>query len=500
MMQSNKCNHCNTVYAHRQSLWRHKKSCGTRVGRKRSARAMDSTDIPIFDGAEFGTGKPISKETFTRMEKLYAPQRTVNNIINGTTSSPSKMRKLNRVSDNSEDIGGVVFDRPINLDLDNVKSIDIDGKPIPLGKDLELENVGRILIDNVSSVDIGGNDTAKKKNANFVEYRSRTDNQKSKLSRKKNIQRMKDDIVGYSDSSGSGSDTESEEEEIGVSKVKFLPSSREGLEKRVNKLFVEFRRNKKYENRNEIVFLLDELKRRDLISPKDYTTMNNLLAENLPGMADENILHSGEDEDDSECGSDSGDDDDGDNDGVDAVSRTGEGCEIQGGTKEEDVKAVAKSVVSDLIQDGIDNVNGLIIRFKREAGNEYVDIIDELDELVRCLFESNLLDGEPVMLKIKEQISRLESSSIKLSNLQKMKNILNGIRTTRDRVFKPLIRLHNAHVDRTDTQDVLKGLAREDLISDDQFLQLQELKDGFDLQAVVNIIKNSKTGHGIVLD
>ena len=26
--------------------------------------------------------------------------------------------------------------------------------------------------------------------------------------------------------------------------------------------------------------------------------MNNLLAENLPGMADENILHSGEDEDD----------------------------------------------------------------------------------------------------------------------------------------------------------------------------------------------------------
>ena len=309
---------------------------------------------------------------------------------------------------------------------------------------------------------------------------------------------MKDDIVGYSDSSGS--DTESEEVEIGVSKVKFIPSSREGLEKRVNKLFVEFRRHKKYENRNEIVFLLDEMKRRDLISPKDYTTMNKLLAGNLPGMADENILYSGDDEDDSECGSDSGDDDDGDTDGVDAVSRTGEGCVIQGGTKEEDVKAAAKSVVSDLIQDDIDNVNGLIIRFKREAGNEYVDIIDELDELVRCLFESNLLDGEPVMLKIKKQISRLENSSIKLSNLQKMKNILNGIRATRDRVFKPLIRLHNAHVDRTDTQDVLKGLAREDLISDDQFLQLQELKDGFDLQAVVNIIKNAKTGHGIVLD
>ena len=26
-MQSNKCNHCNTVYAHRQSLWRHKQKC-----------------------------------------------------------------------------------------------------------------------------------------------------------------------------------------------------------------------------------------------------------------------------------------------------------------------------------------------------------------------------------------------------------------------------------------------------------------------------------------
>ena len=182
MMAQHICNKCGKELANRHSLSRHRniycKVGGARVGEKRSAN--DIEEIPVFDGAEFVTGKPISKETFTRMEKLYAPQRTVNNIINATTP-PSKMRKLNHVSDNSEDIGGVVFDRPINLDLDNVKSIDIDGKPIPLGKDLELENVGRILIDNVSSVDIGGNDTAKKKNANFVEYRSRTDNQKSKL-------------------------------------------------------------------------------------------------------------------------------------------------------------------------------------------------------------------------------------------------------------------------------------------------------------------------------
>ena len=258
MMHS--CDQCGTTFTRKGNLTRHNKarcksSSNQYVGQKRPASAMDSTDIPVFEVAEFGTGKPISKETFTRMEKLYAPQRTVNNIINGTTSSPSKMRKLNHVSDNSEDIGGVVFDRPINLDLDNVKSIDIDGKPIPLGKDLELENVGRILIDNVSSVDIGGNDTAKK-HADFVEYSPRTDNQKSKLSSKKNIQRMKDDIVGYSDSSGSGGDTESEEEEIGVSKVKFLPSSREGLEKRVNKLFVEFRRDKNMKIEMRLFFFL----------------------------------------------------------------------------------------------------------------------------------------------------------------------------------------------------------------------------------------------------
>ena len=69
------CGQCGKRLASRQSLWNHKQiSTGggrdmqhhpaerkQHIGVKRSA--SDHTHIPIFDGSEFVTGKPISKET-----------------------------------------------------------------------------------------------------------------------------------------------------------------------------------------------------------------------------------------------------------------------------------------------------------------------------------------------------------------------------------------------------------------------------------------------------
>ena len=57
--------------------------------------------------------------------------------------------------------------------------------------------------------------------------------------------------------------------------VKFLLTSRVGLENRFKKLFHEFTNEKKLENRTELVFLLDEMLRQKYITPEEYESFNN---------------------------------------------------------------------------------------------------------------------------------------------------------------------------------------------------------------------------------
>ena len=80
--------------------------------------------------------------------------------------------------------------------------------------------------------------------------------------------RTKEDIIGFS---GDESEEDEEEHEHGGTdsidmadinpKVKFLPTTADGLVERFRELFKEFIREGKHEHRNEFVFLLDELLR-----------------------------------------------------------------------------------------------------------------------------------------------------------------------------------------------------------------------------------------------
>ena len=56
--------------------------------------------------------------------------------------------------------------------------------------------------------------------------------------------------------------------------IKFLPSTADGLEFRFRKLFSE--RNDK-QNHNELVFIIDQMLRRDLIDRYDYTIANDMI-------------------------------------------------------------------------------------------------------------------------------------------------------------------------------------------------------------------------------
>ena len=53
------------------------------------------------------------------------------------------------------------------------------------------------------------------------------------------------------------------------------------LRERLDNLFVEFARDGKMENRNEIVCILDELKRQNSISEDEYSRYNEFLSRSL---------------------------------------------------------------------------------------------------------------------------------------------------------------------------------------------------------------------------
>ena len=80
---------------------------------------------------------------------------------------------------------------------------------------------------------------------------------------------------------------EEEDVEQPVIKYKFLPKTVKGLEKRFNTRFVEFTRQGKHENRNELVALLDEMLRRKAIERDEYKRLNDLVASSLPSTGEE---------------------------------------------------------------------------------------------------------------------------------------------------------------------------------------------------------------------
>ena len=71
---------------------------------------------------------------------------------------------------------------------------------------------------------------------------------------------------------------EEEEEKKSGSGVQFLPGDIKGLQTKLNLLLGEYRAGNKSSTRNQIVSILDELKRRKRLSKKDYREINTFIA------------------------------------------------------------------------------------------------------------------------------------------------------------------------------------------------------------------------------
>ena len=71
-----KCDRCGKNLSSYHSLWRHKKKCLYRLAPYHTR----NREIPTFDGSEFGTDKPKSKETMDQIQRLVLNQKCPKNI------------------------------------------------------------------------------------------------------------------------------------------------------------------------------------------------------------------------------------------------------------------------------------------------------------------------------------------------------------------------------------------------------------------------------------
>ena len=220
--------------------------------------------------------------------------------------------------------------------------------------------------------------------------------------------------------------------------VKFLLTNRIGLEKRFKKLFHEFTKEKKLENRTELAFLLDEMLRQGYVTPKEYESFNIVLADSL--------------------------------------------------AEKDDIWKHIQSTTRLLIKDDKEELDKLIDEFKSEAGDDFVGIVLELEKLVE-----QYLNGKVTMTDILNISRGLENSSILLSKQYRFKMLLNDIAGNRHRVQTIFRRLNEAKDENT-----LNQLVREQLLSPEQYEKLKTHADAaLDLNVIADVIKNTKVGRGL---
>ena len=134
--------------------------------------------------------------------------------------------------------------------------------------------------------------------------------------------------------------------------VKFLPATIEGLRARFEELIKNIAVNRKsgvYEktgDRNEALFVLDELKRQGGISRRMYRRYNDFLAESLPvefGIDDEETAMENEDEE--------------------AQEEKGE---------EDEMKRIIRDTIDHVIQHDKQELGELLIELRDEVGEEFI--------------------------------------------------------------------------------------------------------------------------------
>ena len=297
--------------------------------------------------------------------------------------------------------------------------------------------------------------------------------------------RTKGDIIGFSDGDSDDSDSD---ESIDINdikpKVKFLPSTIEGLCEQFHTLWMEFTRQGKHNNRNEIVFLLDELLRQEGITRDEYAKLNNILAESVGSGIDAEkspkeeameVVPEYEDEDSSKEETDSGDNE-----------------------ETSPLKKLIQSTFEYSIQPDKKELMELIKDFRRD--DDALDTVQELEELIEVHLLDEFIDKEPILEKLNAVRAKLEHSSSSISKVKqlRLKILLDDIVRNRHRVQSIIKRTADVMGEKEEMAFMLKQLAGEELLSEEQYLKLAQMDmDELNSSRLADVIKETKIGQGM---
>ena len=226
--------------------------------------------------------------------------------------------------------------------------------------------------------------------------------------------------------------------------------------------------------------LLDELKHQGGISRRMYRQYNNFLAESLPvgfGIVDEAV-----DEDVEE---------------MDTSNKDEEGEEVKKLSSEDDLKKEIGSTIDYLIgqqkKELLESVKEL------QRNEEIIDDVTELEELIAMYLEdSKSLEPESVAEKVHELLDKLSKSKhVQKSLLLKIKMLVNDIPKNRVRVREIVRRFNQAGDDSRSRLWIIEQLAKEELLSEQQYFKLVEIIDEIDIKQLTDVIRETKIGQGM---
>ena len=133
--------------------------------------------------------------------------------------------------------------------------------------------------------------------------------------------------------------------------------------------------------------------------------------------------------------------------------------------------------------------------FRKDVDDDFLETVLELEELVDVYLLEEFLEKEPIRITIDEVRRKLEgSAAIPKSKQHILKMLLDNIAQNGYRVQSILRRLADAEGDEQ-LSFTLEQLAREELLSEEQHLELAEALHNDDLYSS-QVIKNTNVGQG----
>ena len=162
-----------------------------------------------------------------------------------------------------------------------------------------------------------------------------------------------------------------------------------------------------------------------------------------------------------------------------------------------ELQYLINQVQQECIRNLAQTVTSYITKFDREEMREMLESVNDqtLTPLIEKYISTDYLaNGELILPKIIQQIDRIKD--MPKYKIYKLRMLMNDISDNKYRVKSILTRL--SKVMEKETFDViLRSMLREELISWNQFSQLEEIGVS-DLAAIAEIIKETKVGRGLL--